>query len=172
MHKTQFDEHKRFVSNPGTPVHELYSPHFNDDGEMELVVTGYENIYDEIQSHKDSVDIHVILDRYKRGDVNALSRVQGVYGDFTTVPKSYADALNAVISAENYFASLPLEVRAKFDHSFQKFLVSMDKPGFADAMRFEAPNVAPPAEGVNIEDKQQSANSNVVQFPGPVASGG
>lgn len=142
--RTVFSERRRFHSNLGSPIRILYSPKFDDNGVMSLVESGRENLYDYIQSHKDSCDIHVILDRYQRGDIDALSRVQGVYGDFTTVPKTYADCLNAMISAENYFNGLPVEVRAKFDHSFQKFLASMDKPGFADAMGFQAPAEAPP----------------------------
>lgn len=134
--KTQFDPHERKYSNVGDRYKVLYTPHFDDNGVMELVENGREDLYAYIQSHKDSCDIHVILDRFARGDMSVLSKRQGVYGDFTEMPSTYAEALNAMISAENYFNGLPVEIRARFGHSFQKFLVSMDKPGFAEAMGF------------------------------------
>uniref|UniRef100_A0AAU8AW17 Internal scaffolding protein n=1 Tax=Dulem virus 121 TaxID=3145598 RepID=A0AAU8AW17_9VIRU len=138
MFKTQYDSHERFHVNSGDPEKVLYSPVFDKNGVMELVESGRENLYDYIQSFKDSVDIHLILKRYEEGDVSVLSRVQGSYGDFTTMPATYAEALNAMISAENYFNGLPVEVRAKFGHSFQQFLASMDKEDFATKMGFRA----------------------------------
>uniref|UniRef100_A0AAU8B2A9 Internal scaffolding protein n=1 Tax=Dulem virus 163 TaxID=3145640 RepID=A0AAU8B2A9_9VIRU len=146
--RTIFSERERTLSNLGSPERVLYSPKFDDDGVMDLVETGKENLYDFIQSHKDSVDIHVILDRFQRGDVAALSKYQGSYGDFTTVPKTYAEALNAMISAEHYFESLPVETRAKFGHSFQQFLASMDKPGFSEQMGFKPPTETPPIDSL------------------------
>lgn len=131
-----FDSNKkiRFTSNVGNREKDIYTPKYDENGVMYLEKTGKENLYDFIQSHKDSVDIHVLLQKYAEGDISVMSRVQGVYGDFTEMPKTYAEALNAMISAENYFNSLPVEVRANFGHSFQQFLVSMDKPGFVDKM--------------------------------------
>lgn len=127
---TQFDAHDRVISNGGDPIKTLYSPRFAKDGTMELVESGRENLYEFIQSHAESVDIHVILERFARGDVTALSRVQGAYGDFTTVPKTYAEMLNTLVAGEEYFNSLPVETRAQFDHSFQKFVAAMDTPDF------------------------------------------
>lgn len=121
--KTQFDPRERVVANLGDPAKILYSAKFDDKGVMDLVETGRENLYEYIQSHKESCDIHVILERFARGDVGALERVQGVYGDFSNVPKSYADMLNLVHSAEDAFSRLPVEERAKYGHSFERWLV-------------------------------------------------
>lgn len=131
--KTQFMSHERVRKVPGSVEHTLYSSRIADDGSVELVESGKENIYEAIQSHKDSCDIHVLLARYHNGDVTALSRVQGTYGDFTSMPQSYAELLNMVIKGENLFNSLPVEVRAKFDHSLEKFIVAMDDmPSFLE----------------------------------------
>ena len=148
--KTQFDDHARVHSNPGNRFKTLYAPRFDDNGVMELVENGRENLYEFIQSHKDSTDIHVLLDRYQRGDESVLSRRQGLYGDFTQMPNTYAEALNAMISAENYFNGLPVETRAKFGHSFQQFLVSMDKPGFMEAMGFQSADTTPSVTNVGV----------------------
>lgn len=141
--KTQFMEHARVHANPGNPEKILYTPKFAKDGTMELIEAGKENLYDYIQSHKESVDINVILKRYAKGDVTALQRRQAMFGDFSDAPSTYAEALNSMILAEQYFNSLPLETRAKFDHNFHRFLVSLDSPDFAEKMA--GTDIVPPS---------------------------
>lgn len=116
----------RFRANSGSREKVLYAPQIAKDGTYELVESGRDDLYAAIQSHAESVDIHVILDRYARGDLGALSRVQGVYADVTGVPGTYAEMLNLVVAGEAQFNSLPLETRAKFDHSYAKWVAAMD----------------------------------------------
>lgn len=123
---TQFRPRTRFLTNVGSREKVLYAPQIAKDGTYELIESGRDDLYASIQSHAESVDIHVILDRYVRGDLGALSRVQGVYADVTGVPGSYAELLNLVIAGEAQFNSLPLETRAKFDHSYAKWIAAMD----------------------------------------------
>uniref|UniRef100_A0AAU8B9Y9 Internal scaffolding protein n=1 Tax=Dulem virus 113 TaxID=3145590 RepID=A0AAU8B9Y9_9VIRU len=132
--KTQYDSHDRVSSNPGDPIKILYAPEFDKNGVMNLVESGKENLYDFIQSHAQSVDIHVLLQQYQNGDAMALTRRQGAFGDFTEMPATYAEALNAMIHAESYFNSLPVETRAQFGHSFHQFLAQMDSPEFSAKM--------------------------------------
>lgn len=128
---------KAFRSNPGDPVKVLYSPEFDKNGVMTLKESGRENLYDFIQSHKDSVDIHKILQRFEEGDVNALSKIQGQFGDFSQFPKTYAEMLNQVIEGENAFNGLPLEVREKFGFSFQQWLASAGSDEWKMKMGFQ-----------------------------------
>lgn len=153
MYTRMYTECERVTSNPGTPIKPLFRPQLDDAGHLELVQDGEENIYDYIQSHRDSVDIHKIMQRFEAGDMDALNRVQGTYADLTTMPKTYAEMLNAVIAGEQYFSQLPLEVRARFGHSFRQWMASMDSPDFAEKMGWQAheqpvagsPEVDPPA---------------------------
>lgn len=143
--RTQFDDHQHYYTDVGDPEKVLYGPIYTDDGVLELVETGREDLYGYIQSHAMSVDIHVILQRFQDGDVSALTRVQGAYGDFTQLPRTYAEMLNSMIAAETYFNSLPVDVKAEFGHSFQQFLASIDQPDFAERMGKhveKAPSVA------------------------------
>lgn len=146
---TKFDSHARVHPNPGSGIRQLYTPELAPDGEINLIPSGEDDLYQEIQSHRDSVDIHVLLARYRNGDLEALSRRQGLFGDFTSYPKTYAELLNTVIQGKSYFESLPVETREKFDHSFEKFMMSMDNMGkFAEMMGFvneDAPNEPSPA---------------------------
>lgn len=143
---TQYHKLGRFYTEPGTQIHTLYSPRFDDTGHYDLVESGTINIYDEIQSHADSVDINILLKRYAEGDVEALSRRQAAFMDVTDMPSTYAEVLNTLIDAENVFMSLPVEERAKYDHSFQVWLSSLDfsQPSSEPASSSEpAPEPAP-----------------------------
>lgn len=133
--RTQYDSPRKVVQNPGSPIKTLYGPVFDKDGVMSLQETGKHNLYAEIQSHADSVDIHVLLQQYAQdGDEGIFSRLQGAYGDFTQMPKTFAEALNVMLAAEQYFNGLPVETRAQFGHSFQQFIASMDAPDWTSRM--------------------------------------
>lgn len=123
---TQYHSLGRKFSNPGNPVHITYAPHFDETGHYELVEDGKINIYDEIQSHADSVDINILLKRYAEGDPEALSRAQGSFIDVTGMPQTYAEVLNIVNDAKQVFLKLPLEEREKYGQSFEVWLSSLD----------------------------------------------
>lgn len=165
--KTQFQEHARVHANPGSREKVLYSPQFNEDGTMQLIEAGKENLYEYIQSHKESVDINVILKRFARGDVTALQRRQAMFGDFTDAPSTYAEALNSMIVAEQYFNSLPLETRAKFDHNFHRFLVSLDRPDFQQMLSPDdvTPNAVLTRQINNMAEPQAAAIETTPDTP-------
>lgn len=151
IYRLPHEGHARVCKEPGDPEKVLYTSRVRDDGVIELVESGKEDLYAYIQSHKDSCDIHVLLARYQNGDLDVLSKVQGAYGDFTDMPETYAELLNAVIAGENYFNSLPVEVRAKFDHSLEKFMVAMDDmPSFLQKLGVDVENQPSP----NLEQQQ------------------
>lgn len=122
------EDHPRVNINPGDPDKVLYSPSFDSFGHMELKEVGKESLYQFIQSHKESTDIRVILARFTAGDTTALTKRQMFYADLTEFPTTYADVVNTMHGAEDYFTHLPVEVRAKFGHDFNKFLASLDNP--------------------------------------------
>lgn len=151
---TRYSDRERVYAAPGSRVHLIYQPVIDDDGVLDLVVTGQEDIYEQIQSHRDSVDINVLLQRFANGDSEALMRAQGTYGDFTTLPSTYAELLNSVIAGEHYFSQLPVEIRAKFGHSFQQWMAAMDdsadfaaKMGWSDSAGASDPSPVSEAEG-------------------------
>lgn len=132
--ETQFRKPERFLSNPGSPVKILYGPEFDDKGRMTLVEKGRENLYDFIQSFKESVDIHVLLKRFANGETDVLSKIQGFYGDFSEFPRTYADLLNTVNEGEAFFNGLPVEVRSKFGHSFPVFMSALSDGSISDIL--------------------------------------
>ena len=87
MFDTQYSPHNRISSNPGSPVKVLYGGKYDANGRVVLEKKGEENLYDYIQSFRDSVDLNVILARFTNGDVEALNKAQGFYADVTDFPK-------------------------------------------------------------------------------------
>ena len=134
MFRTQYDPHDRIHVEPGQREHIRYGGHYDEKGRVVLDEIGRIDTYAEIQSHAESVDIHVLMERYARGDVDALSKAQGFYGDVLDFPKTYAEALNHMNEMEHQFMALPLEIREKFGHSFTEFLASSGEPDFLDKL--------------------------------------
>lgn len=134
LFKTQYDARDRIKSNPGNPIKQLYSGSYNERGQVELKEDGTEDLYAFIQSFAESTDIHAILKRYQNGEVDVLEKVQGFYGDVTEMPKTYAEALQRIADSEKVFMSLPVEVRAKFGHSFSQFLAASQDDDFLDRL--------------------------------------
>ncbi len=132
--KTQYDARDRIKSNPGNSIKQLYSGSYNERGQVELKEDGTEDLYAFIQSFAESTDIHAILKRYQNGEVDVLEKVQGFYGDITEMPHTYAEALQRIADSEKVFMSLPVDVRAKFGHSFSEFLAASQDTDFLERL--------------------------------------
>lgn len=138
-----------------------------EDGKVKIVETGKTNLYDYIQASKDETLVYNILDRFNAGDVNALNQRKGTYGDFTNAPKTLAEAQQSLIDAENYFYSLPLDVRKVFNHSLSDFLESVGNGTLSERHSyFKAPKAVDDAlKQVANQQELQQAQQTVVQTP-------
>lgn len=134
----------------------------NEDGLP--VESGTVNIYDEIQSHRQSVELSTLLQRYAQGDVTALNKIQGVYADVVDMPSTYSELFERVRDAENSFNALPDDVRALFDNSPVSFWQSIGTPEFASKIS------ALDAKGK--KDSSDSAYTGKSPIGDPAVSGG
>lgn len=150
--KTQYDARDRVFTDPGSPEHITYAGHYDEKGRVVLEESGRENIYDFIQSHAESCDIHVLMKRYQNGDVEALSQKQGFYGDFLDFPKTYAEALNHMNEMERQFMALPVETREKFGNSFTEFLAASAEPDFLDRLGIKKESVTEPDSDISQDE--------------------
>lgn len=119
-----FMELRKEVPNtdPGQRIVEQYKLSYDDDGTKELVVDGYVDVYEQIQSHADSVDIHKIIERCTAtGDMSELYKTKGFYGDLAMFPKTRAEALQMLAEAQNIWDKLPVSVKKKFDNNVDNF---------------------------------------------------
>lgn len=138
--RTQYQPHARVFHHPGKRMKVKYTPVYDERGNLDLQPVGEEDLYDYIQSHAESCDIHVILDRFASGEKDVLSQVQGFYADFADMPSTYQEVLNAVIAGENAFNTLPAEVKARFGHNFASWLIAMESPDFLERSGFLQPD--------------------------------
>lgn len=110
-----------FFTCSGDRYRIIYEPIIRPDGTIELVESGKDDIQEMIDSFRDQTDMSYILGRMAAGDTSVLNQKQPMYGDFTSMPKTYAEALQLVIDREKQFMALPLDVRKQFDNDFKKW---------------------------------------------------
>lgn len=137
---SQFSDPNDFVSCPGDKFHVLYSPIIKADGSIELVESGKDDIQEFIESFKDQTDMTYILQRMAAGDQSVLNQSMPLYGDFTDMPKTYAESLQLVIDKERQFMELPLDVRNKFDNDFRKWFAQSGSEEWYEKMSPVIPN--------------------------------
>lgn len=131
-----YRERKRVFSAPGSSEVPTYRPVVGDSGAIDLIQNGMINIYDQIQSHKDSCDINLMIKRFENGDLTALGTPRDpVYMDVTDMPKTYAELYQKVIDAKKEFNALPLDLREKFDFDPDKYISQMGTAGWFDIMQ-------------------------------------
>lgn len=117
----------KFATPSGDRYHEQFVGKLDKEtGNIVLVSVGKIDVYAEIQSHQGEADINNLIERAYAGDLSAFS--SAVFGDFTNMPKSYADALNVVIEAEREFNHLPQEIKDKFDNDWHKYITLAGTP--------------------------------------------
>lgn len=136
----------RYRHHTGTGVEPEYKLMVSKDGVRDLQIVGEIDTYGKIQSYKDSVDINVILQRFANGDTSALSSKQGMYGDFTQVPRTLAELQQRVIDAEQLFYAQPLEVRAQFNHSPSQFFAAIGTDKFNAIFADKTPAMESPVD--------------------------
>jgi len=85
------------------------------------------------QEFTESCDPNFILDRHARGQDISLTGIPR-YGDFTTAPRSYHEALNIVTHAQQSFMQLDAKIRAKFDNDPAQFLDFVSNPDNSQAL--------------------------------------
>lgn len=128
MFKTQYDARSRCYTSVGNPIVETFTGRYDKNGDLQLVKTGTENLYDKIQAEAAACDMDNILRRFANGDISVLSQSQGVYADVADVPMHFTDALNMVHSVEDAFNKLPADEREKYDNDWVKYGAALMNP--------------------------------------------
>ena len=162
-------EHRAVIpSNPGSMFHNDYKMKVFDDGTRDLVVVGQIDTYEMIQSHKDSVDLKLTLERFARGDESAINRRQAFFGDFTNMPTTLSELSQRILDAQDLFNTLDVDARRAFDFDAGKFFASIGTPEFeAIVSQFnpkpDKPVIQPVGEPTGSEPASEPVVSNVSQ---------
>lgn len=131
--RTQF-ERIRIHSNPGSQYEITYKPHYTDTGAFDLIESGKIDVYEQIQSFKESCDLQTILARFENGDPQALNARLPYFGDFSQMPDSLAGYLQLFADSEAYFAALDPDIRSAFNNSSSEFFASIGSDKFNQLM--------------------------------------
>lgn len=127
-----YDEHKRVHISSGSPIKIEYQVRLIDNN-MEIVETGKSDLYEYIQSHRDSVDIHKILERCAQvEDYSLLNRMPTKFMDVTDMPDTLAGAYAMVKDAENFFERMPVDIKEKYNNNFVEFISDLGSDKFND----------------------------------------
>lgn len=119
---------EQFATAPGNPIRQDYV----SDEEGNPVPSGTTNVYAEIQSHRASVELSTLLQRYVAGDETALDKIQGVYADVVDAPSSLQEFHERVRTAEEYFRDLPEGLRKLFNDDPLQYVMSIGTTEFLD----------------------------------------
>ena len=120
-----------FTTNPGKPYLEEYEYTLDKTGKRQLVKKDtVDNVYERIQAERDSCDINKLMERFALGDTEALNVQKGWYADVRDMPKTYLEVQKLGIAGEQYFASLPVEVKQLFDNSHDVFFTEYGSETF------------------------------------------
>ena len=131
------NENHRVIHHTGSPVTITYTAEYDKTGNLQLKPTGEHNLYEEIQSHKDSTDLALILNRYFNGDPSVLSRVQGAYMDVSEMPTNMHEAMTLMHNAQRDFEKLPVNIKEKFGNDPNRFLATLGTEEWFKAMQIE-----------------------------------
>lgn len=130
-----YSEKRTIIPCPsGSKIKKVFSVSYNTRGEAVLVEVGTHNLYDEIQSFKQDVDINNIIRRYTNGDVTVLNKMPGVYQDISNMPKNLAEAFALIETAKKSYEELRHEVKENCYPTFESFL--QDTHDFASLSKF------------------------------------
>ena len=67
-------------------------------------------------------------------DPNILNKRQGLYFDSTSMPKTFAEAQNAILALNQEFEKLPAEIKNKFNNSPEQYIAAYGSKEWGDKM--------------------------------------
>lgn len=102
----------------GQALEPVYEPFF-DGSHTTLRKVGERNVFDYVQSFKDSTDLAYMLHRLSVGDTSVLSSRQPLYGDFSTLPSSPGEMFNFMESFKRAFDDLPSSEKGLYNNDWR-----------------------------------------------------
>lgn len=117
----------------GTEYDKTYTVEIDKFGHKTLVCSGKTNRWEKIQSYKEECMIENILVKATM-DPTVLDARKGMYFDATKMPKTLAEAQNAILKVKEEFFRLPVEIRKKFDNSAEVYVSQYGTKEWGDAL--------------------------------------
>lgn len=129
------------------------------NGLLRLEDCGKSDFYAYIQSHKDSVDINKILERYRSGDVSALDQVRAQYLDISEAPRTLSEMYSFIKNCQTFFDGLPLEVRQEYDFNPAAFVADIGSEKFMRLMKVDSSSGSVGSVGLAVSESEVIENA-------------
>lgn len=130
--RTRYDRVVKY-SCPGSSVRVVRAGELRNNL-LTVVDKGKEDLYSFINSFADSVNIHVLLNRFKNGDTEALMQRAGAYIDISAMPANINEFMEMAKNAENVFDTLPIEVKNEFNNNVVEFISTIGDDSWKEKM--------------------------------------
>lgn len=130
--RTRYDRIVK-TSNNGDPIRSVRAGELKNNV-ITVVEKGKEDLYSFINSFADSVDVHVLLTRFKNGDKEALMQRAGAYIDISAMPANINEFMQLAKNAENVFNGLPIEVKESFNNNVVEFISTIGDSSWKEKM--------------------------------------
>lgn len=144
--KTAYENIPSSVTMTGRDERVSYVERFTKAGEPFLEESGRSSIRDEVKASFESSLIYSVLDRFEATGDAALLKVRSAsYGDFSRVPETMADAVNAADRLRVTYDDLAPEVREKLG-SFEEFVKTASSESISSIFNKFKPDPIPAEE--------------------------
>lgn len=153
--KSMYNRPATIAAATGTEFDKTYTMILDKNGHKHLKCTGETNRYKKIQSHLEECLVENILAKATM-DPSVLNKRQGTYFDSTQMPKTLAEAQNAILALNQEFEKLPAEIKQKFNNSPEQYVAAYGSKEWGDKMGL-IKKVEEKAE--NKEDKEEVKNA-------------
>lgn len=151
---SRYNRPETIAAETGTNFDKTYSVIIDNNGHKLLKCTGETDRYAKVQAHKEECLIENILVRASM-DPSILEKHKGSYFDATDMPKTLAEAQNKILAVKQEFEKLPVEIRAKFDHSAEKYIQQYGSKEWGEALGIIAEKVAEAETAETKEEKKE-----------------
>lgn len=114
----------------GKPIKNEYKITVDEYGHKSVSKKSETNLYAKIQEALPNVLIDNIIKRHTLGDPTALNKYAVQFMDVTGMPATLAEAQQSIINMESIFSSLPLNIRAQYNHNPKEFIADFGSSKF------------------------------------------
>ena len=113
-----------------SPTGDGFVPEFAFDDNGELVETGKHSLYMEIQSHREECTVETLLARALNGDLSALNKREGFYGDITCAPTSITEISRHLDDVNELKQQVPSDILSSLEKAETSEAVSKVQADF------------------------------------------
>lgn len=132
------EKRPRRYSCAGNRTEPHYVERYTETGHPYLVKDGETDVYAIIQSHREECDINLMLQRYAAGDTSVM-RKDAKYIDTSDLPTTVHEYFNLMNAQREKFNALPVEIKQKFENSFEVWASTSGTGEWLEKMGLQGP---------------------------------